>query len=72
MTCAPLSLTWCFIRSSKPLMPVAPNQTEVVVNLKVDAKAAPAAAPLMLTATATVGGQAYNHPPVNVTATLKK
>jgi hypothetical protein len=51
---------------------VLPEQGEVVLNLKVDAKAAPATANLVLSASATINGQTYNHPPVTVPAVVKQ
>ena len=52
--------------------PVPPDQSEVVLNLKVDAKAVPATANLVLSASATINGQTYNHPPVTVSAVVKQ
>jgi hypothetical protein len=55
-----------------PPVPVPPDQSEVVLNLKVDAKAAPATTNLVLSASATINGQTYNHPPVTVSAVVKQ
>jgi hypothetical protein len=52
--------------------PVLPEQSEVVLNLKVDAKAAPATTNLVLSASATINGQTYNHPPAMVPAVVKQ
>jgi hypothetical protein len=55
-----------------PPAPVPPDQPEAMLNLKLDAKAAPATANLVLSASATINGQTYNHPPVTVPAVVKQ
>jgi len=55
-----------------PLAAVPGDRSEIQIDLKVDAKAAPANATLTLACTTTIGGMAYNHPPVTVAAQVKK
>jgi hypothetical protein len=57
---------------AKPLAPIAAGASEFAIELKVDPKFAVPMTNLTLTCTATVGGMAYTHPPVNVTAQLSK
>lgn len=53
-----------------PPKAVPPGQSDFQIDLKVDAKAAPATANLTLTCSATIGGMAYNHPPLTVAAEI--
>jgi hypothetical protein len=49
-----------------PPPPVAAGANEFQIDLKVDAKAAPAPANLTLTCSTTIAGIAYAHPPLAV------
>jgi hypothetical protein len=51
-----------------PLKPLTPDQTEFQIDLLVNPRAAAATANLTLTATATIGGQAFTHPAIAVPA----
>jgi hypothetical protein len=55
-----------------PLAPIPADKSELLVNLKVDAKVAVPTAVLTLNATATVNGMPFAHPPLTINATVKK
>jgi hypothetical protein len=56
---------------AKPLAPLPGTAGDFAIELKADAKAAPANGELTLTATTTLGGRAYTHPPVKIPLAVK-
>jgi hypothetical protein len=52
------------VAAAMPSVPVAANQNEWKLELKVDAKAPPATTKLTLSATATINGMAYSTTPI--------
>lgn len=57
---------------AEPLKPVPGDKNELVVNLKVDSKVAAPMANMSLNATAAVNGATFSHPPLGITASVKK
>jgi hypothetical protein len=55
-----------------PLKAIPPDQNDFALELKVDAKTPPTSADLSLTATATISGMPYAHPPIVVAAQVTK
>ena len=55
----------------KPPPPIAAASSEFAVELKIDPKLTPAKANLTLSFSTTIGGAAYNHPPVTVPIEIK-
>jgi hypothetical protein len=55
-----------------PLKPIAPNQMETQIDLRVDPKTAAGMASLTVTCSAAIAGMAYSHPPVTLVARVGK